>query len=351
VFLEKEVFFMTQEDLTEIEGTIGYRFKNQYLLQQAFVRSSYAYENGGEDNEKLEFLGDAVVEYVVTKEMAKYCGKVNKDHKYESRLEEGELTSLRQKMVEDETLAKRIDELGLNDYLIMGQGDIKNHANQVTKVKGSLLEAIVGAVAIDSGFDQKAEEIVVDNLLNPKFYLENGIDANDDYVSELQSWFQMKGYGLPKYEIESNILDPHGYTVMCSLVIPEVNVKLSQLGFSKAKTTMGVAEAAIEFLDKNGLLYNPNDIVKNPSKDNAISQLNQLYQNGYISEPLYEAEEGRDDDNNIVWDMKLTIKDPSIALCGTFQSKKEGKRELAYKALMVVLNHRTSVNNPRLLLN
>jgi dsRNA-specific ribonuclease len=93
----------------------------------------------------------------------------------------------------------------------------------------------------------------------------------------------------------------------------------------------------LDYLDENGLLADPNDIVKNPSEGNAVSQLNQLYQHGFISEPQYVSEEGRDKNGNLVWHVEVRVKELPDFWEGTFSSKKEGNRQLAYKTLFDVL--------------
>lgn len=166
---------MNNKDLQFIQDQIGYNFKNWDLLQQAFVRRSYAAENGGEDNEVLEFIGDKALDFAVVKLLAqKYGHMVNGDpvdgtklsmweqeikrkknmemqgepsfNEYACDCREGELSELKRKLVEKKTLAQRIDDLGLADFLIMGKGDIRNNVSERDSVKEDLFEAILGAV-------------------------------------------------------------------------------------------------------------------------------------------------------------------------------------------------------------
>jgi len=328
---------MTQQEIEEVEETIGYRFSNRMLLQQAFIRKSYSDENGGQNNEVLEFLGDEVLGYVVTKKMPTWYGHINEDKEFESRLNEAELTEIRKKLVCKAILSKRADILELGQYLIMGKGDIKNHAEFDASVKEDTFEAILGAVAIDSNYNEKALEGVALGMLDPEFYLNEGFDADENSVSKLQEWFQRKGYGLPPYQFRGGILSPSGLLEECSLVIPGLNLKFSETEVSKTKARMAVADAVLDYLDDNGLLEDPNDIVKNPSEENAISQLNQLYQHGFISEPQYLSEERRDNNENRVWYIEVRVEGLPKYWSGTFSSKKEGKRQLAYKTLLDVL--------------
>ena len=116
----------------------GYEFKNPILLEQAFTRRSYTVENGGQNNEVLEFIGDKVLDICVVRYLSNKYGtdlhvqdKIpeafrvpQKPREYESKLSEGELTKLKQKMVEKKALSKRIDDLGIAQFLRMGKGDV-----------------------------------------------------------------------------------------------------------------------------------------------------------------------------------------------------------------------------------
>ena len=122
-----------REWLDEIQAQLGYSFKNVDLLQQAFVRKTYAMENGGADNEILEFIGDRALDLVVTKYLiGKYGFPLEQTvdyvqdedcNEYYSELSEGELTELKKRLVQKRTLANRIDRYGWNEYLILGKGD------------------------------------------------------------------------------------------------------------------------------------------------------------------------------------------------------------------------------------
>jgi ribonuclease-3 len=328
---------MTQQEAEEVESTIGYRFSNWLLLQQAFIRKSYSQENEGQNNEVLEFLGDKVLDYVVTKKMSDWYGQINEDKEFESKLNEAQLTEIRKKLVCKTMLANRFDILDFGQYLIMGNGDTKGHAEEAISVKEDTFEAVLGAVAVDSKYDSGVLERVVMEMLDPEFYLDEGFDADENSVSQLQEWFQRKRYGIPSYEFRGGLLDVSGWDQECSLVVPGINQRFSKVASSKTKARMAVADAVLNYLDENGLLADPNDIVKNPSEENAISQLNQLYQHGFISEPQYTSEERRDEDGNLVWYVEVHVKELPSFWHGTFSSKKEGNRQLAYKTLLDVL--------------
>ena len=87
-------------------------------------------------------------------------------------------------------LAKRISSFGFQYEMLLGRGDVKNEVYEEESVQEDLFEAIVGAVALDCDWDMKRVAEVVDLMLEPEFYLENGFDDEEDYVALLQQWYQ-----------------------------------------------------------------------------------------------------------------------------------------------------------------
>ena len=161
---ERIFYFMEKKDLFDklVPQQIGnYKFNNEALLKQAFTRRSYTEENGGENNEVLEFIGDkaldiAVVRYLVrkygnapTKDDLNKIGRTGEQHDYEfaSSKDEGELTILKQRLVQKDTLARRVDELSIADYLIMGKGDVLNNREQDKSVKEGMSQIRSGELS------------------------------------------------------------------------------------------------------------------------------------------------------------------------------------------------------------
>ena len=135
----------------DIEKIIGYKFKDKLILQTAFTHSSYANEHKAKSNERLEFLGDSILGFVVTK-------KLYSDY----ALSEGELTKFRQKLVSEEPLAFVIDELGLSKFILKGKGESKSKVDS-RAIKADLFEAIAGAIFLDGGLEV-AECWILKNL-------------------------------------------------------------------------------------------------------------------------------------------------------------------------------------------
>ena len=153
-------------DIDRIEEILGYIFKNKELLKQSFTRRSYSVENSGENNEVLEFIGDNVLDMVVVKNLTGVFDSGISQGQFKSLYNENALTELKKKLVERKKLARRIEELDLAKYLIMGKGEIKNNAQEEVSVKEDLFEAIIGGVALDTAWDFCKIEKVVKNLLS-----------------------------------------------------------------------------------------------------------------------------------------------------------------------------------------
>ena len=128
-------------NLFEVENIIGYKFKSKRLLQKALTHSSYSNEHKVESNERLEFLGDAVIEFIITEILYR---------DFEGG--EGDLSKIRALIVSEKPLAETIDRLGLSKYLIKGVGESKN-ATESKAIKCDMFEAILGAVYLDGGLE------------------------------------------------------------------------------------------------------------------------------------------------------------------------------------------------------
>lgn len=132
-------------DFERFEERAGIKFKDRALLKQAFTHRSYINENkaAGEHNERLEFLGDAVLELVIT------------DYLYNSfrEMNEGELTSLRSALVNADTCSLVAQNMGANDFLLLSKGESKDVGRARQYILADTLEAIIGAIYIDQGYD------------------------------------------------------------------------------------------------------------------------------------------------------------------------------------------------------
>jgi len=143
-------------DFSKFEKTAGIVFKDKAILKQAFVHRSYINENrssGLEHNERLEFLGDAVLELVIT----------NYLYKKFPQMDEGELTSLRSALVNADTCALVASQLGANDFLFLSKGESKDNGRARQYILANTLEAIIGAIYLDQGLES-AEDFITNHI-------------------------------------------------------------------------------------------------------------------------------------------------------------------------------------------
>jgi len=149
--------YFIMKELFELEKKLGVVFKNKDLLRQALVHRSFINENpesGFENNERLEFLGDAVLELIVTEYL--YLNYKNP---------EGELTAWRAALVNAKKLAEIADSLDLNDFLMLSRGEAKDNGRARQYILANALEAVIGAIYLDSGFE-KSKEFIEKNIIN-----------------------------------------------------------------------------------------------------------------------------------------------------------------------------------------
>lgn len=144
-------------NFSDFEKKIGVSFKNKDLLKQAFIHRSYINENGGtglSHNERLEFLGDAVLELIVTDFLFK---------KYPSYTE-GELTALRSALVNAIIISEVASNIGMNDYLLLSRGESKDNGKARQYILANTYEALVGAIYLDGGYEV-ANKFITKTLL------------------------------------------------------------------------------------------------------------------------------------------------------------------------------------------
>lgn len=370
---------MTQNDLTFIQDQIGYKFRNPGLLRQAFTRRSYSEENGGENNEVLEFIGDKVLDLFVVKLLImqnsnaaglfkKHDPKLRNTWSYEdekktfpeenvliSGYTEAELTEIKKLLVQKKTLANRIDELGIGEYLLMGSGDIQQNIGQENSVKEDLFEAILGAIAIDCNWEMEKLQNAVEIMLSPDSILADS-DA-EDYPSMIQEWSYNKMGDIPLYHFEESSYQRSWYAsvneISQSLGFdnPLVNktkwhclMKLADdlpifrgFGQTQAEARRNVCKLAYDYLCKKGLWLSIRDEIEDPNMDDAISQLEILARRGYFSIPTYEFKQTYDKDGNPVWKSVCHIAEESKSFSAKSSSKKDAKKTAAFQMLQYVL--------------
>lgn len=219
--------------LEKLEESIGYRFKNKLILKNALTHTSYANENNVQSNEKLEFLGDSILEFISSKYIySKY-----------PNLKEGEMTKVRADVVCEKSLYKVALKHNFSDFLYIGKSQIINDGNKRPSILADSVEAVIAAIYFDSGLEQ-AEKFIVENL---KDYIEIATKhvGMKDHKTVLQERLQIHGDVNIKYDIIKESGPDHN-----KLFVAEVSCNNKKLAIGEGKTKkaaeMEAAKKALE---------------------------------------------------------------------------------------------------------
>jgi ribonuclease III len=222
---------------TDLENRLAYRFRNPLLLQEALRHSSFVNEQpdpGLRSNERMEFLGDAVLNLVIGHLlMERY-----------PHLLEGELSRTRATLVNESGLAKIGRRLGLGDHLQLGRGERQTHGRKKKSILADALEAIVAAVYLDGGFDDARR--IVDTLFSDRMAAVATRQVDGDHKSRLQVLVQTACGVVPEYRTVTESGPDHDKTFQVQLRVEG----LTTLGEGKSKKAaeQDAARKALEHL-------------------------------------------------------------------------------------------------------
>ena len=245
--------------IPEIEKKIGYTFKDKSLITQAFTRSSFCNEHRTRrkrqmvSNEVLEFFGDSVLSTAIISLMLK-----EKTERYEhgiyTELDEGNFSNIRSKLSDKRNLSRSMAVLGLQKYLLMGEGDGKLGIENEPSVMEDLFESIIGAVYIDCGMNMARVIKVVSKILDTSVYFSTDSAPIQSYKNALQEWCADKKHRLPApvYKTVSESGPDHKRVYERAVIIGERLVATGQ-GKNQKIADSAAAEAALEILKKEHL--------------------------------------------------------------------------------------------------
>lgn len=217
-----------------LEAALGYRFTQQALLRQALTHSSYAADN----NERLEFLGDSIVDMVVSMLLFERFPNCR----------EGELSRLRAQFVKQEGLYDIAKRLALGGYLLLGEGEHRSGGRQRPSILADALEAVFGAIYLDGGFEAVSE--VIGRLYAD---LLAGIDparSSKDAKTALQEAMQARRLPLPRYEMVEERGEAHAREFEVSCVIEVLSMNTRGVGSSRRLAEQKAASAALQQLER-----------------------------------------------------------------------------------------------------
>lgn len=218
--------------LNAFSRRLGHDFGDPALLELAMTHRSV----GGQNNERLEFLGDSIVNHVVAECLYRQFPKAR----------EGDLSRMRATLVKGDTLAEIGRELGLGEFVRLGQGERKSGGHRRASILADVLEAIAGAILLDSGTD-RCRECLLRWFHSRLDGLEMGA-AGKDAKTRLQEYLQGRGRPLPDYELLAVDGEDHQqlFRILCRVAQPERTFEGS--GGSRQKAEQAAAAAALEAL-------------------------------------------------------------------------------------------------------
>lgn len=221
------------KNLENLEKNIGYKFKNKKLLLTAITHTSYANEKRGyHDNERLEFLGDSILEFVISS----FLFKEN------TKLPEGELTKIRASIVRENALKSVADSINLSEYILLGKGEKSTGGDKRASILADAVEAIFAAIYLDS--DIFTCQKIILNLLDKK--INSSVHGNvNDYKSTLQEFIQQKKGHDIHYELVKEVGPDHDKIFFVRVFSGDTILGEGE-GSSKKRAEMKAAENALK---------------------------------------------------------------------------------------------------------
>ena len=216
-------------DPDEFQTRLGYAFRDATLLRLALTHPSVAHEHGGPmlHNQRLEYLGDAVLQLILTRELYDKFPAVG----------EGPLTKARAQMVNQRALAERGEQLGLGECLILSRGENANGGRARPSILADAFEALVGAVFLDGGYEVARE--FVRRQFHGSFGVLEVIPRLDNPKGELQEWLQAQSTDSPQYQLAAVAGPDHDRVFECA-----VHYRGAEIGRGKGRSKKAAESSA-----------------------------------------------------------------------------------------------------------
>jgi len=228
------------KNLDELQNKLQYNFKNIKLLKNALCHTSYAHENPDDikSNERLEFLGDTILNMIVSEYIYNIIPEIT----------EGNMTKIRAEIICEDSLYEAALKIGYGDYILLGNGEMKNGGNKRPSILSDAFEAITAAIYLDSDLEE-AKKFVL-SALTEKINIVGKNIGEKDHKTKLQEILQLKENGKISYEIINETGPEHSkeYTS----VVKFNNKVLGQgIGKSKKEAEQNAAGAALKRIEFN----------------------------------------------------------------------------------------------------
>jgi ribonuclease-3 len=218
--------------LNALQSRLGYRFNDPGLLVRALTHRSF----GAEHNERVEFLGDAVLSLAISSLLFERLADSD----------EGDLTRVRAHLVREDSLHKVALSLGLPDVLRLSEGEARSGGAQRASILADALEAVIGATFVDGGFE--AAKSVVQRMFGETIATTDIASWTKDPKTELQEWLQARRLQVPLYRIAATRGQSHAQTFEVECVVTALNLTYSGEGRSRRMAEQEAARRMLEAL-------------------------------------------------------------------------------------------------------
>ena len=214
------------------EKTLHYRFADPELLARALTHRSA----NGRNNERLEFLGDAVLDFVISEALFELRPDAS----------EGDLSRLRASLVKDTSLARIATDIGLGEHLILGSGERKSGGHRRRSILADALEAIFGAVYLDAGFDES--RALIERVFAERLAELPDAEELRDPKTRLQEWLQARKLALPVYDLVDVTGKAHAQTFAVTCTVTELSQTTDGVAASRRKAEQVAAHNMLRLL-------------------------------------------------------------------------------------------------------
>lgn len=212
---------------------IGHTFEDTSLLELALTHRSY----GGQNNERLEFLGDSIVNFVIAEALFLRFPQAR----------EGQLSRLRARLVKGQTLAELAREFNLGENLRLGSGEMKSGGHRRESILADAVEAVIGAIYLDAGMQAAREHVL--RWYATRLEALNLQDTQKDPKTRLQEFLQSRQAALPRYEVTSVEGEAHSQTFSVDCHVEMLDTKTTGVGSSRRHAEQQAAEFALQLLE------------------------------------------------------------------------------------------------------
>nr|WP_221187789.1 ribonuclease III [Halomonas stenophila] len=222
--------------MTPFSRRIGHDFAQPELLELAMTHRSY----GGRNNERLEFLGDSIVNFVIAEDLFQRFPQAR----------EGQLSRLRARLVKGQTLAELAREMAFGECLRLGSGEMKSGGHRRDSILADAVEAVIGAIYLDAGMDTARSRVLA-------WYAErleaiNLQDTQKDPKTRLQEFLQSRQVALPRYEVVSVEGEAHAQTFTVECHVEMLEEHTLGIGASRRHAEQQAAQQALARLESQG---------------------------------------------------------------------------------------------------